>query len=60
MDDYKTVSLLVIGDFMTTPITTQSAVDLSEIMEASEGRHATEHFLRHHPAEHASGLLHPA
>ena len=41
MDAYKTVQLLIVDDFMTTPVTTQNAVDLFEIMEAREGRAAT-------------------
>lgn len=38
MDAYKTVRLLIVDDFMTTPVMTQSAVDLFEIMEELEGR----------------------
>ncbi|WP_418381867.1 ATP-binding protein [Adlercreutzia sp.] len=41
MDAYKEVELLIIDDFMTTPIATQNAVDLFEIMEAREGRRGT-------------------
>ena len=41
MDAYKTVQLLIVDDFMTTPVTTQNVVDLFEIMEAREGRAAT-------------------
>ena len=41
MDVYKTIPLLLLDDFMTTPLTTQNAVDLFEIMEAREGRCAT-------------------
>lgn len=41
MDALKTVQLLILDDFMTTPITTQNAVDLFEVMEAREGRRAT-------------------
>ena len=41
MDGLKTVPLLIVDDFMTTPITTQNAVDLFEIMEARENRCAT-------------------
>ena len=41
MDDYKTVPLLIIDDFMTAPISTQNAVDLFEIMEARENLCAT-------------------
>ena len=36
MDRLKTVKLLIVDDFMTTPISTQDAVDLFEIMEARE------------------------
>ena len=41
MDAYKSVQLLIVDDFMTTPVATQNAVDLFEIMEAREGRAAT-------------------
>ena len=41
MDAYKSVALLLVDDFMTTPISTQNSVDLFEIMEAREGRRAT-------------------
>ena len=41
MDAYKSVALLLVDDFMTTPISTQNSVDLFEIMEAREGRCAT-------------------
>ena len=41
MDACKTVQLLIVDDFMTTPVATQNAVDLFEIMEAREGRAAT-------------------
>lgn len=41
MDTYKTIDLLIIDDFMTTPITTQNSVDLFEITEARESRRAT-------------------
>lgn len=41
MDGYKGVDLLIVDDFMTTPITTQNSIDLFEIMEAREGRRAT-------------------
>lgn len=41
MDGYKTIQLLIIDDFMTTPIATQNAIDLFEIMEAREGCRAT-------------------
>lgn len=36
MDRFKTVKLLIVDDFMATPISTQDAVDLFEIMEARE------------------------
>ena len=41
MDGLKTIPLLIVDDFMTTPISTQNAVDLFEIMEAREGLCAT-------------------
>lgn len=41
MDAFKTVQLLIVDDFMTTPIATRSAIELFEIMEAREGRAAT-------------------
>ena len=41
MDELKTIPLLIVDDFMTTPMTTQNAVDLFEIMEARENRCAT-------------------
>ena len=41
MDELKTIPLLIVDDFMTTPITTQNAVDLFEIMEARENLCAT-------------------
>ncbi len=41
MDELKTVPPLIVDDFMTTPITTQKAVDLFEIMEARENLCAT-------------------
>lgn len=41
IDHYKTVRLLIVDDFLTTPITTENAIDLFEIMEAREGRSAT-------------------
>jgi DNA replication protein DnaC len=37
----KTVSLLIIDDFMTTPISTRNAVDLLEVVEARDGKAAT-------------------
>ena len=41
LDALKSVQLLIVDDFMTTPITTRGAVDLFEVMEAREGRRAT-------------------
>lgn len=41
MDAYKRVQLLIVDDFLTTPIATQGTIDLFEIMEAREGRAAT-------------------
>ena len=41
MDAYKRVQLLIVNDFLTTPIATQGTIDLFEIMEAREGRAAT-------------------
>ena len=41
MDTFKSVQLLIIDDFMTTPLSTQNAIDLFEIMEAREGRCST-------------------
>ena len=41
LNKLKRVSLLIIDDFMTTPIKTVNAVDLFEIMEARENRRAT-------------------
>lgn len=41
MDGFKRVPLLIIDDFMTSPLTTANAVDLFEIMEAREGRAST-------------------
>lgn len=41
MDRLKSVKLLIIDDFLTTPIGTQDAVDLFEIAEARENRRAT-------------------
>ena len=41
MDRLKNVQMLIVDDFMTTPIGTKNAVDLFEIMEAREGRRAT-------------------
>lgn len=41
LDALKNVQLLIVDDFMTTPIGTQDAIDLFEIMEAREGRRPT-------------------
>ena len=41
MDGFKTIPLLIIDDFMTTPISTQNAIDLFEILEARENKAAT-------------------
>ena len=41
MDRFKSIKLLVIDDFLTTPIGTVSSVDPFEIPEAREGRRAT-------------------
>ena len=41
MDACKSVALLLVDDFMTTPILTQNSIDLFEIMEAREGCRAT-------------------
>ena len=41
MDALKEVELLIVDDFMTTPIATQNSIDLFEIMEARENRRAT-------------------
>lgn len=41
MDGLKTIPLLLADDFMTTPITTQDAVDPFEITEARESLAAT-------------------
>lgn len=41
MDRFKSVKLLIIDDFLTTPIQTTNSVDLFEILEAREGRRAT-------------------
>lgn len=41
MDAFKHVPLLIVDDFMTTPVATQNAIDLFEAMEAREGRAAT-------------------
>lgn len=41
LEDFKTVKVLIIDDFMTTPITTENAIDLFEILEGREGLGAT-------------------
>jgi DNA replication protein DnaC len=41
IEAYKTVRMLIVDDFLTTPITTENAIDLFEIMEARDGRAAT-------------------
>ena len=41
MDRYKSVKLLILDDFLTTPIQTENSVDLFELLEAREGRRAT-------------------
>jgi DNA replication protein DnaC len=41
MDAFKHVPLLIVDDFMTTPVATQNAIDLFEVIEAREGRAAT-------------------
>ena len=41
MDRFKSVKLLIIDDFLATPIETVNSVDLFEILEAREGRRAT-------------------
>ena len=41
MDALKSVQLLMLDDFMTTPIATQSAVELLEVTGSREGRKAT-------------------
>ena len=41
MDRLKAVKLLIIDDFLTTPIETVNVVDLFEVLEAREGRRAT-------------------
>lgn len=44
MDVRKTVQPLILNSFMTTPATTQNAVDPFEIMKArKDGRHAQGH-----------------
>jgi len=41
MDDLKSVQLLILDDFLTTPIATQNAVDLFEILEGRNEKVAT-------------------
>lgn len=41
MDRFKSVKLLIIDDFLTTPIETVNSVGLFEILEAREGRRST-------------------
>lgn len=41
MDAYKSVALLLVDDFMTTPISTQNSSDLFEIMEGARAGRAT-------------------
>ena len=41
MDRHKSVRLLILDDFLTTPIQTENSVDLFELLEACEGRRAT-------------------
>ena len=41
MDKLKTVGVLIIDDFMTTPLKTLNVIDVFEIMEAREGRAPT-------------------
>jgi DNA replication protein DnaC len=41
MDDLKSVQLLILDDFLTTPIATQNAVDLFEILEGRYEKVAT-------------------
>lgn len=41
IDFYKSVQLLILDDFLTTPISTQNAIDLFEVLEARDGRTAT-------------------
>lgn len=66
MDRLKNVQMLIVDDFMTTPIGTKNAVDLFEIMEAREGSEGHTHRLaaraqRVVPAHRggADGGLHP-
>lgn len=41
LDALKTVPLLILDDFLTTPVSPQAAIDLFEIIEARDGRCAT-------------------
>lgn len=41
LDGFKTVGVLIIDDFMTTPLKTVNVIDIFEIMEAREGRAPT-------------------
>lgn len=41
MDRFKSVGVLIIDDFMTTPLKTINVIDIFEIMEAREGRAPT-------------------
>ena len=41
MDRLRSVKLLIIDDFLATPVETVNSVDLFEILEAREGRRAT-------------------
>ena len=41
MDLLKSAQLPIVDDFMTTPVTTQNAIDLFGVMKAHEGRRAT-------------------
>ena len=41
IDEFKTVKVLMMDDFVTTPITTENAIDLFEILEAREETGAT-------------------
>ena len=41
IDEYKRVKVLIMDDFLTTPITTENAIDLFEILEAREQTGAT-------------------
>lgn len=41
IDEFKKVKLLIMDDFMTTPMSTENAIDLFEILEAREQTGAT-------------------